>query len=117
MKRQKDMVMIEPSKEFRGRVMQDVLRRERHRGLWHACLLGLAIMMPVIVRAIWISVRNDYFSIEHWPLGHIIISIYQVVLSPVAGYVILSLGTAGSAYIIWRGFHKIQGQVSRIGMA
>lgn len=108
---------IEPSKRFSNRVMSEVVRCERRRGLIRASLFGLALMTPFVLREIWLFVRNDYFSTNNFPFSNAICYVYHVFLSDFAYYAILGVSLAGAGFVVWRGIRRVRQQAQQIKLA
>ncbi len=79
---------IQPSDCFTQKTLDAlhacVARKRLKRDLF---LVGLGIL-PFIVREAWFFVRGDYFSVAPLPMGHYIIGVYRLFLSPQTGYVL-----------------------------
>src|SRR3989344_7080638 len=108
---------VEPTRNFKTRVMREVLRCERQRGIVRLYFFAIIAMSPFVFRMIWSVLRHDYFSISHMPLGNFIYLAYQAFLSSTAAYFMLGVGIIGGAYVIWRGWQRIHGQISKVRMA
>ena len=108
---------VEPTGNFKTRVMREVLGCERQRGIVRLYFFAIIAMSPFVFRMIWSVLRHDYFSISHMPFGHWIYIAYQAFLSSTGAYLMLGVGITGGAYVLWRGWQRIHGQISKVRMA
>lgn len=79
-------IYIQPTDDFTKRTMTRLMNAVRRQKLIRELiLLGLATS-PLIVRAVWLLLRGDYFAVAGWPMSAYLLRAYQFFLSPSAIY-------------------------------
>jgi hypothetical protein len=93
---------VDPSPDFAKRTLNRIYRLEKRRYLFVLC--GWAILLalgPVILRQLWLLIRNDYFAVGHFPFANAIIVVYQFLLSGTGAFLLLALGVSASLLFVF----------------
>jgi hypothetical protein len=85
--------------------MRKILRLERQR--YFRILYGWATVLafgPLVLRQLWLWIRNDYFSASHLPFGSFVVPVYHFFISPYGIFLLLAVGISVSLRFILK-FH------------
>jgi len=93
---------VEPSPDFAKRTMGKIYHLENRRRF--LTLYGVAMFWalgPLALRQLWLLIRNDYFSASRFPLGHLIVPVYQFFIFSYYGvFLLLAAGVLASLFFI-----------------
>ncbi|MEK7154404.1 MAG: hypothetical protein AAB792_02515 [Patescibacteria group bacterium] len=94
---------IEPSPDFSRRVTKTILRLERRR-CFYVLYGGVAIFAlgPLVLRQLWLWIRNDYFSASNFPLGYFIVPIYRFLISSSGMFLLFAVGISVSLWFVFK---------------
>jgi hypothetical protein len=83
-------LQIRPSASFTEKTIAKIEAAHEHRILITKILIVTYMFIPFILREVWFFARRDYFTLSHWPLGHLLSSVYKLFISaPVATYMLI----------------------------
>ena len=94
---------IRPSRDFSVRILATITDYEQRRHRLTLVGLTLLAVSPIVLRQLWLILRQDYFSVAQWPLGNLLTWSYNLfVISSLALYLAIVSGTvtAGTLYYL-----------------
>lgn len=80
--------------------MTRVVAAEKRRVFFVRTGITLLVLVPLLTRVVWTAVRHDYFSVAHWPLAHMIITLYHVFMSPSMMYILAMTSATGFIFFV-----------------
>lgn len=94
---------VEPSSSFCKTTMARIREIDRRRRLLITyCTVASVTLAPAVTKYIWLSVRNDYFSLNRAPLSGYIVPFYHFLISISGSFILLLAGGIASFVIIRR---------------
>lgn len=91
--------VIEPTPDFAKQTMNRIYRLGRRRQfLVLYSLAALWALGPLLLRQVWLLIRNDYFEAANLPFGSITVTIYQFFLSWAGAILLLAAGILASVF-------------------
>lgn len=104
---------IEPPSNFTASIMTSVRTVEKQRVKRVYAGFALMTVSPLALRGLWSVVRHDYFSLEHFPMGHILVKLYSYSMSGTAIAVFFVLGIAMANRIYLGAWLKVPLPISK----
>src|SRR3989344_423733 len=100
---------IRPSRDFSARTLATITdyAQRRHR----LTLVGLTLLAvsPIVLRQLWLILRQDYFSVAQWPLGNFLTWSYTLfVISSLALYLAIVSGTVTAGTFYYLRSHRLR---------
>ncbi len=94
---------VEPTPDFSRRVTKAILRLEKRR-CFYILYGGAAIFAfgPLVLRQLWLWIRNDYFSASNFPLGYFVVPAYHFLVSSYGMLSLLVIGVLVSLRFVFK---------------
>ncbi len=105
---------VESTPDFCRRVMKRILGLEKRKCFY--ALYGWAAILalgPLVLRQLWLWIRNDYFSASNFPLGYFVVPIYHFLISSYGMFLFVAVGIVVSLWFVLRTRHSEYGAVIR----
>lgn len=84
---------IEPSLAFAKQTMVRIRYARRRRQIITYLTIAVLSQVPLMTRAIWMTMRGNHFHVSRWPIfGPYIAAVYQFLISPAGLYFLLFIG-------------------------
>lgn len=85
---------IRPSPNFTERTLARVTAVSHRRKFLADLLTPLAVFSPLLLRQLWLAIfhHRDYFAVGQWPLAGLVLRTYELFVSNLLTYLLLTLG-------------------------